>query len=118
MLYTQALVTQMVQTAVCNRHHPVDQQFCRWLLLSLDRLPSNELIMTQELIANMLGLSVDDVIPLASEVQALDLITYMRGQITVIDRPGLEQRSCECYAVVKQETDRLLPQKGRVSIVG
>ena len=118
LLYTQALVTQMVQTAVCNRHHPVDQQFCRWLLLSLDRLPSNELIMTQELIANMLGLSVDDVIPLASEVQALDLITYMRGQITVIDRPGLEQRSCECYAVVKQETDRLLPQKGRVSIVG
>ncbi len=107
--YTQALLTQMAQTAVCNRHHSVDQQLCRWLLLSLDRLPSNELTMTQELIANMLGVRREGVTQAAGHLQAAGLIKYSRGRITVIDRPGLEQRVCECYAVVKKEFDRLLP---------
>jgi CRP-like cAMP-binding protein len=107
--YTQALITQMSQTAVCNRHHSVDQQLCRWLLLSLDRLPSPKLTMTQELIANMLGVRREGVTEAAGKLQKLGVITYRRGQITVLDRPRLEQLSCECYAVVKQETDRLLP---------
>lgn len=108
--YTQALLTQMAQTAVCNRHHSIDQQLCRWLLLSLDRLPTNNLIMTQELIANMLGVRRESVTESAGKLQALDIITYQRGHITVLDRPGLERMSCECYAVVKKETDRLLPR--------
>ena len=108
--YTQALITQMAQTAVCNRHHSVDQQFCRWLLLSLDRLPSNELIMTQELIANMLGVRREGVTEAAGKLQKAELIQYSRGHITVIDRPRLEARSCECYRVVKKEFDRLLPE--------
>ncbi|MGA8055340.1 MAG: Crp/Fnr family transcriptional regulator [Burkholderiales bacterium] len=107
--YTQALLTQMAQTAVCNRHHSVDQQLCRWLLLSLDRLPSNELAMTQELIANMLGVRREGVTEAAGELQRAGLIRYSRGHITVLDRPGLEARACECYAVVKRESDRLLP---------
>jgi len=98
--YTQALLTQMAQTAVCNRHHSVDQQLCRWLLLSLDRLPSNELAMTQELIANMLGVRREGVTEAAGELQRAGLIRYSRGHITVLDRPGLEARACECYAVV------------------
>lgn len=108
--YAQALLTQMAQTAVCNRHHSLDQQFCRWLLLSLDRLPANELVMTQELIANMLGVRREGVTEAAGNVQRAGLIEYRRGHITVIDRAGLEARSCECYAVVKKECDRLLPQ--------
>lgn len=108
--YTQALLTQMAQTAVCNRHHSLDQQFCRWLLLSLDRLPSNNLVMTQELIANMLGVRREGVTEAAGRVQKAGLIEYRRGHITVLDRAGLEARSCECYAVVKQEYDRLLPE--------
>jgi CRP-like cAMP-binding protein len=107
--YTQALITQMSQTAVCNRHHSVDQQLCRWLLLSLDRLPSNQLVMTQELIANMLGVRREGVTDAAGKLQKLGVIQYARGQITVLDRPQLEMLSCECYAVVKRETDRLLP---------
>jgi CRP-like cAMP-binding protein len=107
--YTQALITQMSQTAVCNRHHSVDQQLCRWLLLSLDRLPSNQLVMTQELIANMLGVRREGVTDAAGKLQKLGVIQYARGQITVLDRPHLEKLSCECYAVVKKETDRLLP---------
>jgi CRP-like cAMP-binding protein len=107
--YTQALLTQMAQTAVCNRHHTVYQQLCRWLLLSLDRLSSNELTMTQELIANMLGVRRDGVTEAAGKVQKLGVIHYNRGHITVLDRPRLEQLCCECYAVVKKETDRLLP---------
>ncbi len=107
--YTQALITQMAQTAVCNRHHSVDQQLCRGLLLSLDRLSSNQLTMTQELIANMLGVRREGVIEAAGKLQKLKVIRYRRGQITVLDRPRLEQLSCECYAVVKKETDRLLP---------
>jgi len=107
--YTQALITQMAQTAVCNRHHTVDQQLCRWLLLSLDRLGSNELSMTQELIANMLGVRREGVTEAAGKLQAADLIRYGRGRITVLDRPGLEARCCECYQVVKTEFDRLLP---------
>ena len=107
--YTQALITQMAQTAVCNRHHSVDQQLCRWLLLSLDRLASNELAMTQELIANMLGVRREGVTEAAGKLQDAGLIRYRRGRITVLDRPGLEARSCECYAVVKAEFDRLLP---------
>lgn len=107
--YTQTLMTQMAQTAVCNRHHSLDQQFCRWLLLSLDRLSSNELVMTQELIANMLGVRREGVTEAAGNVQRAGLITYQRGHITVLDRPGLEARTCECYAVVKKELDRLLP---------
>lgn len=107
--YTQALITQMSQTAVCNRHHSVDQQLCRWLLLSLDRLISNELSMTQELIANMLGVRREGVTEAAGHLQNLGLITYSRGHITIDDRDGLEARVCECYAVVKKEYDRLLP---------
>lgn len=107
--YTQALITQMSQTAVCNRHHSLDQQLCRWLLLSLDRLPGSELVMTQELIANMLGVRREGVTESALKLQAAGLIRYARGHITVLDRPGLEARSCECYAVVKKEYDRLLP---------
>ena len=107
--YTQALLTQMAQTAVCNRHHTVDQQLCRWLLLSLDRLPSNNLTMTQELIANMLGVRREGVTEAAGELQRAGLIEYRRGHITVLNRAGLEARVCECYAVVKKEMDRLLP---------
>ncbi|NRF70191.1 Crp/Fnr family transcriptional regulator [Aquincola sp. S2] len=107
--YTQALITQMAQTAVCNRHHSLDQQLCRWLLLSLDRLDATELVMTQELIANMLGVRREGVTEAASNLQRAGLIHYRRGHITVLDRPGLEQRTCECYAVVKKEYDRLLP---------
>ena len=107
--YMQALLTQMAQTAVCNRHHSIDQQLCRWLLLSLDRLPSNQLTMTQELIANMLGVRREGVTEAAGKLQKLGLIRNNRGQITVLDRPALEQRCCECYSVVKRETDRLLP---------
>ena len=107
--FTQALITQMTQTAVCNRHHLVDQQLCRWLLLSLDRLPGNELHMTQELIANMLGVRREGVTEAALNLQKAGLIRYARGHIAVLDRPGLEKRSCECYAVVKREYDRLLP---------
>src|ERR1700692_47481 len=107
--YTQALITQMAQTAVCNRHHSVDQQLCRWLLLSLDRLASSELSMTQELIANMLGVRREGVTEAAGKLQDAGLISYKRGRITVLDRPGLEARSCECYQVVKTEFDRLLP---------
>ena len=108
--YTQALLTQMAQTAVCNRHHSVDQQLCRWLLLSLDRLPSNKLSMTQELIANMLGVRREGVTDAAGKLQALGLIKYSRGHITVLNRPGLETKCCECYGVVKKEFDRLLPR--------
>jgi CRP-like cAMP-binding protein len=107
--YTQALLTQMAQTAVCNRHHSLDQQLCRWLLLSLDRLDSNELVMTQELIANMLGVRREGVTEAAGKLQEAGLIHYSRGRIVVIDRPGLEARTCECYAVVRKEFDRLLP---------
>jgi CRP-like cAMP-binding protein len=113
--YTQALITQMAQTAVCNRHHSLEQQLCRWLLLSLDRLPSNELRMTQELIANMLGVRREGVTESAGKLQKDGLITYSRGHITVIDRPALEKRVCECYAVVKKEMDRLLPQPGQAT---
>ncbi len=108
--YTQALLTQMAQTAVCNRHHSLDQQLCRWLLLSLDRLPSNDLVMTQELIANMLGVRREGVTEAAGNLQKAGLITYRRGHITVLDRARLEARACECYAVVKKEFDRLLPE--------
>ena len=122
--YTQALITQMAQTAVCNRHHSVDQQLCRWLLLSLDRLPDNRLTMTQELIANMLGVRREGVTESAGRLQKLGVIKYTRGQITVLDRPKLEELCCECYAVVRKETDRLLPylapspaqRKGRARI--
>jgi CRP-like cAMP-binding protein len=107
--YTQCLITQMAQTAVCNRHHSIDQQLCRWLLLSLDRLQDNQLTMTQELIANMLGVRREGVTEAASKLQRLGVIKYVRGKITVLDRPKLEKLSCECYAVVKKETDRLLP---------
>ena len=107
--YTQALITQMAQTAVCNRHHSLDQQLCRWLLLSLDRLKGNELVMTQELIANMLGVRREGVTEGAIKLQDADLISYSRGRITVLNRKGLEARTCECYAVVKKEYDRLLP---------
>jgi len=107
--YTQALITQMAQTAVCNRHHSLDQQLCRWLLLSMDRLQGDELVMTQELIANMLGVRREGVTEAARSLQKAGLIRYARGRITVLDRPGLEQRTCECYAVVKKEYDRLLP---------
>jgi CRP-like cAMP-binding protein len=107
--YTQALLTQMAQTAVCNRHHSIDQQLCRWLLLSLDRLDSDELTMTQELIANMLGVRREGVTEAAGKLQQAGLIRYSRGHITVVNRPGLEERCCECYEVVKRESDRLLP---------
>ena len=109
--YTQALITQMSQTAVCNRHHSLDQQLCRWLLLNLDRLSGNELVMTQELIANMLGVRREGVTEAALKLQKQDLIQYTRGRITVLDRPGLEHRVCECYAVVEKEHDRLLPAR-------
>jgi CRP-like cAMP-binding protein len=109
--YTQALITQMAQTAVCNRHHSLDQQLCRWLLLSLDRLRGDELIMTQELIANMLGVRREGVTEAASKLQRAGLIRYARGRLTVVDRIGLEKRTCECYVVVKKEYDRLLPPK-------
>ena len=109
--YTQALITQMAQTAVCNRHHSLDQQLCRWLLLSLDRLEGNQLVMTQELIANMLGVRREGVTEAALKLQHAGLIQYARGHITVLDRSGLEERSCECYAVVRKECDRLLPVK-------
>jgi CRP-like cAMP-binding protein len=108
--YTQALITQMAQTAVCNRHHALEKQLCRWLLLSLDRLAANELIMTQELIANMLGVRREGVTEAAGHLQAAGLINYSRGRITVLDRPKLEGRVCECYAVVKREYERLLPR--------
>ena len=107
--YTQALLTQMAQTAVCNRHHSVEQQLCRWLLLSLDRLSDNNLTMTQELIANMLGVRREGVTEAAGKLQTAGLISYSRGKITVLDRPRLEKKACECYAVVKTEFDRLLP---------
>lgn len=109
--YTQALITQMAQTAVCNRHHSLDQQLCRWLLLSLDRLDGNELVMTQELIANMLGVRREGVTEGALKLQKAGLIRYARGRISVLDRAGLESRTCECYAVVKAEYDRLLPDR-------
>jgi CRP-like cAMP-binding protein len=109
--YTQALITQMAQTAVCNRHHSLHQQLCRWLLLSLDRLQGNELVMTQELIANMLGVRREGVTEAALKLQQAGLINYARGHITVLDRAGLEKCTCECYAVVKREYDRLLPEK-------
>jgi CRP-like cAMP-binding protein len=108
--YTQALITQMTQTAVCNRHHSLDQQLCRWLLLSLDRLPGDNLVMTQELIANMLGVRREGVTEAALSLQRAGLISYARGHIKVLDRPGLELRTCECYQVVKTEYDRLLPR--------
>ena len=109
--YTQALITQMSQTAVCNRHHTLDQQLCRWLLLSLDRLRGDELVMTQELIANMLGVRRQGVTEAAHKLQDAGLIRYARGSISVLDRKGLEKRTCECYAVVKKEYARLLPRK-------
>ena len=107
--YTQALITQMSQTAVCNRHHSIDQQFCRWLLISSDRLTGNELVMTQELIANMLGVRREGVTEAALKIQKAGLIKYVRGHITILDRKGLEKRTCECYQVVKDEYERLLP---------
>ena len=107
--YTQALITQMAQTAVCNRHHSLDQQLCRWLLLSLDRLHGDELVMTQELIANMLGVRREGVTEAALKLQTAGCIQYARGRIKVLDRPALEQRTCECYAVVRREYQRLLP---------
>jgi CRP-like cAMP-binding protein len=113
--YTQALITQMTQTAVCNRHHAVDQQLCRWLLLSLDRLASNELVMTQELIANMLGVRREGVTEAAGKLQSEGLIHYSRGHITILDRRQLEARVCECYGVVKKEYDRLLPERATLS---
>lgn len=109
--YTQALLTQMAQTAVCNRHHSLDQQLCRWLLLSLDRLRDNDLVMTQQLIANMLGVRREGVTESARKLQNAGLIRYSRGHITVLDRAGLERSTCECYAVVKREYDRLLPER-------
>jgi CRP-like cAMP-binding protein len=108
--YTQSLITQMAQTAICNRHHSVDQQLCRWLLLSIDRLPSPEIVMTQELIANMLGVRREGVTEAAGKLQRADVISYRRGHIKVLDRPRLEAMSCECYQVVRVETERLLPQ--------
>jgi CRP-like cAMP-binding protein len=111
--YTQALITQMAQTAVCNRHHSIEQQLCRWLLLSLDRLSGDTLAMTHELIANMLGVRREGVTEAAGKLQKFGVIHYSRGHITVLDRPKLEQLCCECYAVVKRESDRLLPQPQR-----
>jgi CRP-like cAMP-binding protein len=112
--YTQALITQMSQTAVCNRHHSLDQQLCRWLLLSLDRLPGDDLVMTQALISDMLGVRREGVTEAAVRLQTAGLIRYARGRIAVLDRPGLEKRSCECYGVVKREYDRLLPGRQAV----
>jgi CRP-like cAMP-binding protein len=113
--YTQSLLSQMAQTAVCNRHHSIDEQLCRWLLLSLDRLPTPEIFMTQELIANMLGVRREGVTAAAGKLQSAGLIRYLRGRITVLDRAGIEARCCECYAVVKREADRLMvpPKTGR-----
>ena len=113
--YSQSLLTQMAQTAVCNRHHSVDQQLCRWLLLSLDRLPSNKLAVTQELMANMLGVRREGITAAAGKLQKLGVIQYVRGQITVLDRPRLQELSCECYALVKAETDRFLQASRAVS---
>ena len=112
--YTQALITQIAQTAVCNRHHSVDQQLCRWLLLSLDRLSSNEIAMTQELIAQHHGVRRQSVTSAAGKLQQAGLIQYGRGHVSVLDRAGLEARACECYAVVKKEYDRLVPQRAEV----
>jgi hypothetical protein len=109
--YTQALLTQMAQTAVCNRHHSLDQQLCRWLLMSLDRLPSNDLVVTQDLIANLLGVRREGVNEAARKLQQAGLIRYSRGHIVVLDRAGIEARTCECYAVVKKESERLLPER-------
>jgi CRP-like cAMP-binding protein len=109
--YTQALITQMTQTAVCNRHHSLDQQLCRWLLLSLDRLEGSDLVMTQELIANMLGVRREGVTEAATKLQQDGLIRYARGHIRILDRVGLENRTCECYAVVRREYERLLPKR-------
>ena len=109
LMFASALITQMVQTAACNRHHPIDQQLCRWMLLSLDRLPSNQIRMTEKLIGNMLGLSLAKMTQATNVLQKAGLIRYQAGEITVLDRPGVEKRSCECYAVVKKEIDRLLP---------
>jgi CRP-like cAMP-binding protein len=108
--YTQALITQMAQTAVCNRHHSLDQQLCRWLLLSLDRLQGHELVMTQELIANMLGVRREGVTEAAGKLQSMGIIEYRRGRISVLDRERMEEQTCECYRVVKREFDRLLPE--------
>jgi CRP-like cAMP-binding protein len=116
--YTQALITQMAQTAVCNRHHSIEQQLCRWLLLSADRLPTNVLTMTQDLIANMLGVRREGVTASAGKLQDAGVIRYSRGRITIEDRPRLEKRVCECYAVVKKEFDRLLPEGMRATEVG
>jgi CRP-like cAMP-binding protein len=113
--YTQALMTQMAQTAVCNRHHTLEQQLCRWLLLSLDRVPSDDLIMTQELIANMLGVRREGVTAAAGKLQKLGVIKYSRGHIHVVDRARLQALSCECYGVVKVETDRLLMTRSRIA---
>jgi CRP-like cAMP-binding protein len=113
--YTQALITQMSQTAVCNRHHSVEQQLCRWLLLTLDRLPTSELTMTQELIASMLGVRREGITEAAGNLQREGLISYRRGHITVLDRVGLQRHSCECYEVVKKELHRLLSDAGEVS---
>lgn len=118
LLYTQALITQMAQTAVCNRHHSIDQQLCRWLLLSLDRLLGSELVMTQELIANMLGVRREGVTEAAARLQRSGIIRYSRGRITVLDRAALERRSCECYQVVHREYARLLPGGASFSPVG
>jgi CRP-like cAMP-binding protein len=109
LLFASALITQMVQTAACNRHHPVDQQLCRWMLLSLDRLPSNRISMTEKLVGNMLGLSPAKVTKATNVLQKAGLINYDAGEIMVLDRPGVEKRTCECYDVVKKENDRLLP---------
>ena len=109
LMFASALITQMVQTAACNRHHPVDQQLCRWMLLSLDRLPSNQISMTAKLLANMLGIDPAQVLEAANVLVKAGLIHYNDGEITVLDRAGVEKRSCECYDVVKKESDRLLP---------
>jgi CRP-like cAMP-binding protein len=109
--YTQALITQMAQTSVCNRHHALDEQMCRWLLLTLDRLRSNELVMTHELLSNILGVRRASISDVAGQLQKDGLIRYERGRISVLDRPAVEQRACECYAVVKKEYDRLLPDR-------
>tara|TARA_R110001583_G_scaffold81648_4_gene217614 strand:+ start:534 stop:1274 length:741 start_codon:yes stop_codon:yes gene_type:complete len=108
--YTQALITQMAQTAACNRHHSVEQQLCRWLLLTLDRVPSNELVITQELVAGMLGVRREGITEAAGKLKHAGIISYRRGHITVLDRSGLEARTCECYAVVRNELNRLLPE--------
>jgi CRP-like cAMP-binding protein len=115
--YTQALLTQMAQTAVCNRRHSLDQRLCRWLLMNLDRLPSNDLVVTQDLIANMLGVRREGVNEAARKLQRAGLIQYSRGRIVVLDRAGIEARTCECYAVVKKESARLLPQAQILSML-